>query len=913
MSNGTNGNGGAMGSEEIKTDIITLTRFLNEEQTKHKEATGDFTLLCHALQFSFKSIAYYIRRASLINLGGLAGSSNTTGDDQKKLDVIGNDLFIAAMKSSGRVRVLVSEEEDEAIIYDDYPGARYAVACDPIDGSSNLDAGVSVGTIFGIHKLAEGAKGTKEDLLKPGTELVAAGFTMYGASTQLVLTMKDGPVNGFTMDNSLGEFILTHPDMQMPKKRAIYSCNEGNSKYWEAPVLEWVDSLKQAEKPYSARYIGSMVADAYRTLLYGGIFAYPADKKSPKGKLRILHLLYTIPPALALSLLYFPLSSKLDLYKVLFLVSIAVLSTIPWDSYLIRTNIWSYPPSAVLGLTLFHIPLEEVFFFVVQTYNTSLLYLLLSKPILHSCYLVKEERGTRTATTWRYIKIAGQLLLALTIKKATDFIRAEGPLTYLGLILVWAVPFLLLLWSLAYQFLLSLPLTSTLVPIVLPTLYLWVVDTLALRRGTWVISAATKTGWEVWSGLEMEEAIFFLLTNMLIVCGLVAFDNAMAVLNTFPAHYHHVSALPSPIMLIRALLLPASTYDDDRIVGLKQCVERLRSKSRSFYLASSTFQGRLRIDLIILYSFCRVADDLIDTAATATEAREWVAKLKTFLDLSYGAAESKPNGSLVQPRDRNQGAATLFAMREFPQEAQMTLLLLPTQYLGKEPLYELLRGFDMDLTFNAPPHGAEGPIKTEADLTLYSARVAGTVALSCIQLVLHHYGHPGAAPSQRLLAAGHDMGVALQYINIARDLGVDARLGRCYLPPAWLQQEQLTPASFLAGLLKHSDNSRAAVDDAVAAVIFAKKVAALRARLLDHAFALYAANVAAIERLPPPARGGMRVAVESYVQIGRELRRRQQDGKPDGKPDAPGALASKATVPAWKRVAVVWRALLGPR
>ncbi|KAK6416814.1 Fructose-1,6-bisphosphatase [Oleoguttula sp. CCFEE 5521] len=286
--NGHEATGGPVGSEKINTDIVTLTRFLNEEQTKHKEATGDFTLLCHALQFSFKSIAYYIRRASLINLSGLAGSSNVTGDDQKKLDVIGNDIFIAAMRSSGRVRVLVSEEEEEAIVFD-AKDARYAVLCDPIDGSSNLDAGVSVGTIFGIFKLPEGAKGTKEDLLKPGTELVSAGFTMYGASAQLVLTMKDGPVNGFTMDNALGEFILTHPDMQMPKHRGIYSVNEGNSKYWNEPVKEWVESLKQAEKPYSARYIGSMVADAYRTLLYGGIFAYPADKKSPKGKLRILY------------------------------------------------------------------------------------------------------------------------------------------------------------------------------------------------------------------------------------------------------------------------------------------------------------------------------------------------------------------------------------------------------------------------------------------------------------------------------------------------------------------------------------------------------------------------------------------------------------------------------------------------
>ncbi|KAK4542958.1 hypothetical protein LTR36_005956 [Oleoguttula mirabilis] len=286
---GSNGEAGPPVQEKINTEIVTLTRYLNEEQTKHKEATGDFTLLCHALQFSFKSIAYYIRRASLINLGGLAGSSNVTGDDQKKLDVLGNDLFIAAMKSSGRVRVLVSEEEEEAIVFDEHPNARYAVVCDPIDGSSNLDAGVSVGTIFGVYKLEEGAKGSKEDLLKPGTEMVAAGFTMYGASAQLVLTMRGGPVNGFTMDNALGEFILTHANMQMPKKRGIYSCNEGNSKYWDEPVLEWVNSIKQAEKPYSARYIGSMVADAYRTLLYGGIFAYPADKKSPKGKLRILY------------------------------------------------------------------------------------------------------------------------------------------------------------------------------------------------------------------------------------------------------------------------------------------------------------------------------------------------------------------------------------------------------------------------------------------------------------------------------------------------------------------------------------------------------------------------------------------------------------------------------------------------
>jgi 15-cis-phytoene synthase/lycopene beta-cyclase len=583
--------------------------------------------------------------------------------------------------------------------------------------------------------------------------------------------------------------------------------------------------------------------------------------------------------------LYAPLCTRLDLYKIAFLITIAVTSTIPWDSYLIRNDIWSYPENVVMGPKILDIPIEEVFFFVVQTFNTTLLYLLLNKPTLHSIYLVREKKGDQ----WKVLKAGGQLVLGLVIKKSYDWIKTPGQYTYMGLILVWACPFLLLLWSLAYQLLVKLPFTNTIYPIVIPTLYLWAVDSLALQRGTWVISSATKTGkYLPVFGLEAEEAVFFFLTNCLIVFGLVAFDNAMAVLNTFPAHFPKVPELPSPALLVRALLLPAAAYDDDRILGLRQAVQRLKNKSRSFYLASGTFSGRLRIDLIQLYSFCRVADDLIDNAESPAEAKLWVLKLRKFLEFAYGAPKKSPDGSLTSPTDINQGAATLFAMNNFPQDTLMSLMYLPTKRMDKEPLFDLLKGFEMDLLFTKDPNST--PIKAEPDLDTYGARVAGTVAHLCIQLVLFHYPSLSEETAKRVMAAGHDMGIALQYTNIARDLKVDALNGRCYVPISWLKREKMTPESFLSAL--RSDRNEDYVN---------KRIEKLRAHLLDRAFSLYEKSRGAIEELPIPARASMRVAVESYMQIGRELK-------------TPGYVVKdgRATVPAWKRVVVAWSALNGP-
>jgi fructose-1,6-bisphosphatase I len=181
---------------------------------------------------------------------------------------------------------MVSEEDAEAIFVEG--GGKYAVVFDPLDGSSNIDAGVNVGTIFGVYAVA--GKGELSDVLQPGRNMVAAGYCMYGSSSNLVISTGNG-VNGYTLDNGIGEFILTHPDIRIPSRGKIYSFNEGNSLFFHEPVLKYLDSIKNPAngKPYSARYIGSMVADVHRTLLYGGIFGYPDDKKSKSGKLRLLY------------------------------------------------------------------------------------------------------------------------------------------------------------------------------------------------------------------------------------------------------------------------------------------------------------------------------------------------------------------------------------------------------------------------------------------------------------------------------------------------------------------------------------------------------------------------------------------------------------------------------------------------
>jgi len=268
----------------ISTDPVTLTRFL----LANNDDPGLVTLMV-SIQLACKTIAMAVRKAGIAGLYGLEGSQNVSGDSVKKLDILSNDVFKNAVKYSRHLCVLVSEEEEEPVVIEDAISGKYCVCTDPLDGSSNIDCNISTGTIFAIYEKTPSAINGIKDVLRCGNELIASGYCMYGSSTQLVLTTGTG-VNGFTLDPSIGEFIITHPKMMIPTKpKTIYSINEGNSKYWDVPTKTFVERVKTLAKPYSARYVGSMVSDVHRTLLYGGIFMYPADSKSKQGKLRLLY------------------------------------------------------------------------------------------------------------------------------------------------------------------------------------------------------------------------------------------------------------------------------------------------------------------------------------------------------------------------------------------------------------------------------------------------------------------------------------------------------------------------------------------------------------------------------------------------------------------------------------------------
>lgn len=274
--------------------LMTIERHIIEQQKSFPQATGEFSALLYDLAFAAKVISREVRRAGLIDILGFTGTSNVQGELVRKLDEYADDVIFRAMDHTGRLCCLASEERDELIpIPAEFKCGHYVLLYDPLDGSSNIDANVSIGTIFSIHrKISAGEHGTPADALQPGRNQVGAGYILYGSSTLLMYTAGRG-VHGFTLDPTVGEFLLSHENLMTPRRGGIYSVNEGNSGKWSEGMRNYINYLKGSDKatgrPYSSRYIGSLVSDFHRNLLYGGIFLYPADSKNPNGKLRLLY------------------------------------------------------------------------------------------------------------------------------------------------------------------------------------------------------------------------------------------------------------------------------------------------------------------------------------------------------------------------------------------------------------------------------------------------------------------------------------------------------------------------------------------------------------------------------------------------------------------------------------------------
>ncbi len=275
--------------------IKTLTQFIVERQSQYPQAKGALTRLINDIATAAKIVNREINAAGLVDILGFEGADNIQGEAQKKLDVYANERFIEALKGGGECCAIASEENEKIISFQNEFSemGKYVVAIDPLDGSSNIEANVSIGTVFSIYRRISDLGGGKlEDMLQPGINIVAAGYVIYGSSTMLVYSTGHG-VNGFTLDPSVGIFCLSHPDMRFPEPPTIYSINEGKYASFPAGVKKYIKYCQVEDpvsfRPYTSRYIGSMVADFHRNLIKGGIFMYPGTTKQPKGKLRLLY------------------------------------------------------------------------------------------------------------------------------------------------------------------------------------------------------------------------------------------------------------------------------------------------------------------------------------------------------------------------------------------------------------------------------------------------------------------------------------------------------------------------------------------------------------------------------------------------------------------------------------------------
>ncbi|KEI39836.1 uncharacterized protein L969DRAFT_93676 [Mixia osmundae IAM 14324] len=603
-----------------------------------------------------------------------------------------------------------------------------------------------------------------------------------------------------------------------------------------------------------------------------------------------VHLLFTCPPTAILFTILSPFLTQRDTLRIVFHALIA--------------TAWTYAPWAVSG-TVGLVPVEEIFFFIIQSILTACVVLLVTLPDLPALALAPKltsgKRSVRPSRLLRWLPCVVFLTLAAYGWRIAEPIRSTF---YLGCIAWWALPVLAFLWALGGDAILLRP-VQTCLSILLPTAYLCLVDVIALRAGTWHISEATSTGHTFISrDLPTEEAIFFLVTNSLLTFGMLTFDKAYAILDNFPeviarrslAEARQFGKTATPFsgkpsqarmarpgltpayfsLLIRALRVdvlgfPPSTRA--RLEALRETRRILATKSKSFHAASFIFPTAVRTDLVALYGFCRVTDDLIDHADSPESCKKILQSLRDWLDLLYPPAHRPGTKS---PSKASSFELSAFLYKHIPAPAQPAFLLMAnlTSRIPRYPFDDLIAGYE---------HDAMGrQVITTSDLIRYSRWVAGSVAEMCVWAMWeaddgapHSLSSEAVSERKRVLKAAGDMGVALQLINIARDIQEDALRGRIYIPKDWFDEATpTTSVSSLApvSLTRPSHRQMLFEADGQSQVsnefVYSAYVSPLLA-LADH----YLRHVGkAIDSLPVSCQAGVRAATRSYLEIGHSLR-----------------------------------------
>ncbi|KAE8379185.1 Lycopene beta-cyclase [Aspergillus bertholletiae] len=551
----------------------------------------------------------------------------------------------------------------------------------------------------------------------------------------------------------------------------------------------------------------------------------------------LVHVTYTIPLAGFLTLVYWPFMTRLDWHKTSTLVIISFIAAIPWNSYLVRRHIWTYAPDGVTGWTLYDVPVEAVLSSIIQTYNTCLVYLILTRRLVLPMYL---------GTVARKETLTGALIILLAAFLGLIALLYGGRFTYSGFIVAWTGPFLLVQWLFSSVFFMALPRMALIASVALPTFFLWTVDTISINRGTLTIETPTKLGFQLWSGMDIEEMLFFLATNVMIVFGLACVDHAIAIATCQRAQSPEaVQNFPSSFGILAQFVTNKYHPDKQFVASLGKAAARLAASSQALHVGSAMFQGPLRVDLIFLCSFFRVAGSLVYKAQDSESARIVIEQCDQLLEAKFAYSALSP----FSPGSKEDKLAA-------PPELIAAIDSLPVSRLKLGHLKCVLEGFRKDLVFSTK--SGPLPFVTESDLDVYAYHVASMVAVSMLSLVVHHFPDHEFAVNvflrRRVVDAGERMGQALYYIRVARDIACDAAINRVYIPTTWLKQQGLDPADVLAS----PTDSRLEL---------------VRDRVLDRAEFLSASAREEIKFLPEEVRGPFLAIIDSYMAIGEALRR----------------------------------------